>query len=80
MTDHVSTPDSERPGPDEFHSRITDKRRFTGEPEMEDVPEEEDVEGTDLDDRLDEDPESATNLRDVPPTPENSREARTEDD
>ena len=60
-------------------TRIEDQRRLTGLPETDDVPEEEGVEGADVEERLDEDPETAQNRRDVPPTPENSEEFRRED-
>lgn len=66
MTEHVRGPDSAKPGLEDEHSRIADKRRFTGEPETEGVPEEEGIAGTDVDERLDEDPEETPNRRDVP--------------
>jgi hypothetical protein len=78
------TPDAAPTGGHDHHSRIADKQRFAGKPEGDD-----DVTGDaggggtlapDLDERLDEDPEDVSiNRRDVPPTPENSIEARTED-
>lgn len=49
------TPDAEPSAVEEEHTRISDKRRFTGNPEMTGVPEEEGIEGTDLEERLDED-------------------------
>jgi hypothetical protein len=61
MTEHVRGPDSAKPGLEDEHTRIADKRRFSGDPEVEDP------------DRL------SLNRRDVPDSPENSIEARTED-
>jgi hypothetical protein len=72
-------PDAEPFTPEGEHSRVADKQRFSGKPRIEGVPDEEGIDDTDLEDRLDEDPEEAANRRDVPDTPENSREARTED-
>jgi hypothetical protein len=61
------TPDAAPVSGSDEHTRIKDKRRFTGDPEIEDVPEEEGIEGTDLEERLDEDPEDVSaNRRDVP--------------
>ena len=78
------SPDAAPTGGHDHHTRIADKQRFAGKPQGDD-----DVRGTsddggalgpDLDERLDEDPEDVSiNRRDVPPTPENSVEARTED-
>lgn len=62
------------------HSRIADKARFSGKPEATGVPAEEGVDASDVEEQLDRDPEDVSeNRRDVPPTPENSYEARTED-
>jgi hypothetical protein len=74
----------------DHHSRIADKARFSGKPEVSGVPAEENVDASDVSEELDNDPEDAAgrgaaagdvsqNRRDVPPTPENSYEARTED-
>lgn len=63
----------------DHHSRIADKARFSGKPEVEGAPSEEDLDASDLDEQLDRDPEDVSeNRRDVPDTPENSYEARTE--
>jgi hypothetical protein len=78
MTEHVRGPDSPEPGLEDEHTRIADKRRFTGRPEMEGVPDEADLDGTDVEERLDEDPEEATNRRDVPAG--DTASSRTEDD
>ncbi|HET6166795.1 MAG TPA: hypothetical protein VFE07_08205 [Marmoricola sp.] len=56
-----------------------DHREPVGD-DIEGVPDEEDIDPADAKERLEEDPESVPNRRDVPDTPENSREARTEDD
>lgn len=74
------TPDAApAPGGHDHHSRIADKQRFAGKPEMAGVPGEEDIEASHVDDALEEDPEDVSlNRRDVPDTPENSIEARTE--
>jgi hypothetical protein len=66
MTEHVRGPDSPEPGLEDEYTRIADKRRFTGRPEMEGVPGEADIEGTDVEERLDENPDEATDRRDVP--------------
>lgn len=51
------------------------------QPDVEgDLPEEESIDEADFEERLDEEPDDAVNRRDVPPTPENTVEARTEDD
>lgn len=64
----------------DHHTRIEDKARFRGDTELDGVPAEEGVEGTDVEERLEDDPDRVSlNRRDVPPTPENSVEARTED-
>ena len=65
MTEHVRGPDSAKPGLEDEHTRIADKRRFSGEPEMEGVPEQEHVEGADVDERLDEDPEATGDSQDA---------------
>jgi hypothetical protein len=65
----------------DHHTRIEDKMRFRGDAEMTGVPPEEDVQDADVEDRLEDDPDRVSiNRRDVPDTPENSIEARTEDD
>ena len=64
MTEHVRGPDSPKPGLEDEHTRIADKRRFAGLPETEGVPEEA-ADGTDVDERLDEHPEEAPNRREV---------------
>jgi hypothetical protein len=66
MTEHARGPGSPEPGLEDEHTRIADKRGFTGEPQIEGLPDEEDVEGTDVDERLDEKPEETPNRRDVP--------------
>jgi hypothetical protein len=48
------------------HSRIEDKKAFTGNPEPEGVPEEEGMQEADVEDQLAKDPEEATNRDDVP--------------
>jgi hypothetical protein len=55
---------------DREHTRIEDKKKFAGQPAIEGVPEEEDVEGTDVEERLDEDPEQVPSRRDVPDPPQ----------
>ena len=70
------TPDAVPAGGMDQHTRIQDKERFAGKPEAEGLPGEEDV---DLEDGV-EDPAEVTNRRDVPDTPENSVEARTDGD
>jgi hypothetical protein len=77
MTEHVRGPDSPEPGLEDEHSRIADKRRFSDRSEPEGVPEEADMDTADVEERLDEDTEEATNRRDVPPG--DTRESRTED-
>jgi hypothetical protein len=63
------------------HTRIEDKQRFAGKPEVGDDDRDGTVDRPDLDDALDQDPEDVSlNRRDVPDTPENSIEARTEDE
>ena len=57
--------------PDEHDQPVADDA-------VEGVPEEEGIDAADAKERLEEDPESVPNRRDVPDTPENSREARTE--
>ena len=74
------TPDAAPVGDSDKHTRIEDKKKFAGKPEMQGVPDDEHVEDADVEERLDEDPEDVSaNRRDVPDTPENSFEARTED-
>lgn len=64
----------------DHHTRITDKARFSGKPEASGVPAEDDVDAGDVREQLENDPEDVSqNRRDVPATPENSYEARTED-
>ena len=78
MTEHVSSPDG-HPELEDDHTRIADKRRFTGKPEMQGVPGDEDVENADVDERLDQDPEDGSlNRRDVPAS-QDDRAARTDD-
>jgi hypothetical protein len=60
------TPDAAPVEGSDEHTRIQDKRRFSGDPEIEGVPDEEGIEGTDLEERLDEDPDEQPNRRDVP--------------
>lgn len=48
------------------HSRIEDKKGFTGNPEPEGVPEEEHMQEADVEEQLDEEPEEASNREDVP--------------
>jgi hypothetical protein len=80
MTEHVTTPDSGHPELEDEHTRIADKRRFTGKPEMQGVPDDEDVESADVEERLDQDPEDEDlNRRDVPSASEGDRDGRTED-
>jgi hypothetical protein len=77
--DGLSPDAAPAPGGHDHHTRIADKERFRGKPEMENVPEEEDVDSAEVEDDLEHDPEDVSlNRRDVPPTPENSIEARTE--
>jgi hypothetical protein len=52
---------------------------LAGKPEVEGLPEEEGLDRAEVEEGLDEEPESTRNRRDVPDTPENSIEARTED-
>lgn len=59
----VQMSDVDKPGE---HTRIEDKKRFTGNPEPEGVPEEEGMQEADVEEQLDEDPEEAPNRRDVP--------------
>ena len=73
------TPDAAPTGGHDEHTRIADKERFADKPEAEGLPAEEGVDDAELEDGLDEDPEGVRNRRDVPSTPENSIEARTED-
>lgn len=54
-------------------------RLDAGKPEAEGLPEEEGLDRAEVEEGLDEEPESTRNRRDVPDTPENSIEARTED-
>ena len=73
------TPDAAPSGGHDEHTRIADKERFAGKPTTPGLPDNEGVEQADVEDRLDEDdPERVVNRRDVPDTPENSIEARTE--
>jgi hypothetical protein len=63
----------------DHHSRIADKVRFSGRPQADGVPAEEDVDAGDVEEQLERDPEDVSeNRRDVSDTPENSYEARTE--
>ena len=65
----------------DHHTRIEDKKRFRGETELDGVPPEEGVGGADVEEALEDDPDRVSiNRRDVPDTPENSIEARTEGD
>ena len=79
MTEHVRGPDSAKPGLEDEHTRIADKRRFRGEPETEGVFDEDALDRSDVDEEdLDKDPEDVSvNRRDVPPG--DTRESRTED-
>jgi hypothetical protein len=52
--------------------------RLTGKPETQGLPDEEGVEEADVDNALDEETHGVRNRRDVPPTPENSIEERTD--
>ena len=62
------------------HVPAPDATPSDNQPDVEgDVPETEHIDPADFEERLEEEPEEATNRRDVPPTPENSRAARTED-
>ena len=54
-------------------------RSTAGKPEAEGLPDEEGLDSAEVEEGLDEEPESTRNRRDVPPTPENTIEARTED-
>jgi hypothetical protein len=80
MTEHVRGPESGKPGLEDEHTRIADKRRFRAEPETEGVFDEDALDGKDVDDEaLDKDPEDVSlNRRDVPPG--DTVESRTEDD
>ena len=63
------------------NTRIRDVEEQAGPPEIEGLPEEEGVEGTDVEERLEEDPEDESiNRRDVPDTSESSAEVRTTDE
>lgn len=73
------TPDAAPVGGSDEHTRIADKERFADKPELEGVPDEDGLGDADAGEALDEDPEDVSNRRDVPPGPENSIEARTED-
>ena len=46
--------------------RMEERKRFADGPEPEGVPAEEGVEGTDVEERLEEDPDEVPNRRDVP--------------
>jgi hypothetical protein len=62
------------------HTRIADKERFAGKPDVEGAADDARVGDSALDDELEKDPEDVSlNRRDVADTPENSIEARTED-
>lgn len=64
----------------DHHSRIEDKMRFRAETEVDGVPAEEGMDDADVEERLEDDPDRVSlNRRDVPDTPENTIEARTED-
>ena len=52
---------------------------LTGKADAPDLPEEEGVDQVDVGEGLDEESETAQNRRDVPASPENTIEARTED-
>jgi hypothetical protein len=58
----------------------TPEHADAGTPEAEGLPEEEGLDRAEVEEGLDEEPESTRNRRDVPDTPENSIDARTEDD
>ena len=74
------TPDAAPAGDSDEHSRIADKKRFTGRPDDSGIPDSERVFGRDAEDQLDSDPEDVSlNRRDVPDAPANSAETRTED-
>jgi hypothetical protein len=60
------------------HLRTPEHSR-AAKPEAEGLPDEEGLDTAEVDNALDEEPESTRNRRDVPPTPENTIEARTED-
>jgi len=73
------TPDAAPVHGSREHTRIADKQRFAGKPEDSGLPDEEGVDDRDVDAELDGNPEDVSlNRRDVPDTPENSIEARTE--
>ncbi len=59
----MSNSNVDKPGE---HTRIEDKKDFTGNPEPEGVPEEEGMQEADVEEQLEEDPEEATNREDVP--------------
>jgi hypothetical protein len=73
------TPDAAPAGDGDQHTRIADKERWAGKAELEGVPDDGGVGDEDVSDALEDDPETVENRRDVPETPENSVEARTED-
>ena len=77
--DDGPTPDAAPVEGGDEHTRIADKERFAGKPELEGVPDEGGVGDADVGEALEEDPDETRNRRDVPPTQENSIEARTED-
>jgi len=73
------TPDAAPVHGSREHTRIADKQRFAGKPEDSGVPDEEGIADNDLEGDVDGTPEDVSlNRRDVPDTPENSIEARTE--
>ncbi|MGY2873725.1 hypothetical protein ACVW00_000915 [Marmoricola sp. URHA0025 HA25] len=74
------TPDAAPVEGSDEHTRIADKERFAGKPELEGVPDEGGVGDADVDDEtFEEGSAGAGNRADVPPAPENTLEARTED-
>ena len=73
------TPDAAPVHGSREHSRIADKQRFAGKPEDAGIPDEEGIADRDVDTPPEDNPEDVSlNRRDVPDTPENSIEARTE--
>jgi len=72
------TPDAAPvPGQDQ-HTRIADKEKWGDKREV-DGPDAEGIDDAHVDDGVHEEHGTVQNRRDVPPTPENSIEARTED-
>jgi hypothetical protein len=73
------TPDAAPvPGQDQ-HTRIADKEQWGDKREVDGRADEDGIDDAHVDDGVHEDHEPVRNRRDVPPTPENTLAARTED-